>query len=294
MSGFQSTLPVRGATRVAEVVGAVRADISIHAPRAGSDEYARSDLDKRMTISIHAPRAGSDGSTAWHIWRSPNFNPRSPCGERLFLGMAKINHKHFNPRSPCGERLACRVPFISPPSVFQSTLPVRGATTWTGEGQLAYQIFQSTLPVRGATMTIPPSPWLPTAFQSTLPVRGATAMVAAGIFHRAISIHAPRAGSDGEITLYEAAEELFQSTLPVRGATGQMLVYRCNYGFQSTLPVRGATANSLKRAHNDTFQSTLPVRGATSYRHLYHIYYWYFNPRSPCGERPMLHSGKCH
>ena len=56
-------------------------------------------------------------------------------------------------------------------------------------------------------------------FQSTLPVRGATA---ASIFASnipSISIHAPRAGSDGEITLYEAAEELFQSTLPVRGAT---------------------------------------------------------------------------
>ena len=150
---FQSTLPVRGATTV------------------------RREPPCRVQISIHAPRAGSD--------RGFHF-----CLE---------HSEHFNPRSPCGERLACRVPFISPPSVFQSTLPVRGATTWTGEGQLAYQIFQSTLPVRGATMTIPPSPWLPTAFQSTLPVRGATAMVAAGIFHRAISIHAPRAGSDGLI-----------------------------------------------------------------------------------------------
>ena len=150
---FQSTLPVRGATR----------------------QLAR------------RPDLGG------------NFNPRSPCGERQMFSPAPCGASgYFNPRSPCGERLACRVPFISPPSVFQSTLPVRGATTWTGEGQLAYQIFQSTLPVRGATMTIPPSPWLPTAFQSTLPVRGATAMVAAGIFHRAISIHAPRAGSDSK------------------------------------------------------------------------------------------------
>ena len=150
---FQSTLPVRGATR----------------------QLAR------------RPDLGG------------NFNPRSPCGERQMFSPAPCGASgYFNPRSPCGERRLYAESRLAEYK-FQSTLPVRGATTWTGEGQLAYQIFQSTLPVRGATMTIPPSPWLPTAFQSTLPVRGATAMVAAGIFHRAISIHAPRAGSDGLI-----------------------------------------------------------------------------------------------
>mgnify|MGYP006911764555 CR=1 FL=1 len=59
---FQSTLPVRGATETVQFAVCLR-NISIHAPRAGSDEYAGSDLDKRMTISIHAPRAGSDFAT---------------------------------------------------------------------------------------------------------------------------------------------------------------------------------------------------------------------------------------
>ena len=34
--------------------------ISIHAPRAGSDAYARAVLVVVAYISIHAPRAGSD------------------------------------------------------------------------------------------------------------------------------------------------------------------------------------------------------------------------------------------
>ena len=66
---FQSTLPVRGATTSLPQRQGHRG-ISIHAPRAGSDEYAGSDLDKRMTISIHAPRAGSDSENSDHY---PDF-----------------------------------------------------------------------------------------------------------------------------------------------------------------------------------------------------------------------------
>mgnify|MGYP007084590853 CR=1 FL=1 len=55
---FQSTLPVRGATLTHHPLK-LRQRISIHAPRAGSDEnyfYVFGGKD----ISIHAPRAGSD------------------------------------------------------------------------------------------------------------------------------------------------------------------------------------------------------------------------------------------
>ena len=56
-------------------------------------------------ISIHAPRAGSDLVGFLMSSTLSNFNPRSPCGERLCA--AVLGH--------------CR-------KVFQSTLPVRGAT----------------------------------------------------------------------------------------------------------------------------------------------------------------------
>ena len=38
----------------------VRAEISIHAPREGSDPVVTSNLRNMSTISIHAPREGSD------------------------------------------------------------------------------------------------------------------------------------------------------------------------------------------------------------------------------------------
>ncbi len=79
--GFQSTLPVRGATCV--IRGRVRRlIISIHAPRAGSDR-AMDDTGVLNPISIHAPRAGSDPRFEKAGLESLYFNPRSPCGERL-------------------------------------------------------------------------------------------------------------------------------------------------------------------------------------------------------------------
>ena len=79
---FQSTLPARGATWVEDFFQASN-NISIHAPRTGSDDVLQG-LIPNGGISIHAPRTGSDmvgmslGSAVRH------FNPRSPHGERLY------------------------------------------------------------------------------------------------------------------------------------------------------------------------------------------------------------------
>ena len=56
---FQSTLLVRGATdcRSGDRIGW---DISIHAPREGSDEDNDGVIRGYLGISIHAPREGSD------------------------------------------------------------------------------------------------------------------------------------------------------------------------------------------------------------------------------------------
>ena len=145
-----------------------------------------------------------------------NFNPRSPCGERhghaAALGLCP---GYFNPRSPCGERRRfcrrrCRC------NLFQSTLPLRGATKqrlrtiWNRQFQSTLPLrgatqrdggwghpplFQSTLPLRGATFAIPSA--LPSiGFQSTLPLRGATVSALVISVFPCISIHAPLAGSD--------------------------------------------------------------------------------------------------
>ena len=57
--GFQSTLPVRGAT-LSWIALACWTSISIHAPREGSDGAADASSTRCTAISIHAPREGSD------------------------------------------------------------------------------------------------------------------------------------------------------------------------------------------------------------------------------------------
>ena len=123
--GFQSTLPVWGATQHCRIQAEKKA-ISIHAPRVGSDKIGSS-FKAVADISIHAPRVGSD--EGYTLWRTAwyDFNPRSPCGERLEAiarsgsrygisihaprvgsdsigGSSDRTEKDFNPRSPCGER----------------------------------------------------------------------------------------------------------------------------------------------------------------------------------------------
>ena len=80
LAEFQSTLPVWGATSIGMVMD-LFLEISIHAPRVGSDVEQFMEVCG-YGISIHAPRVGSDASAAPRLSSHGHFNPRSPCGER--------------------------------------------------------------------------------------------------------------------------------------------------------------------------------------------------------------------
>ena len=129
-NGFQSTLPARGATQRATGV-TMQPEISIHAPRTGSDaadavsststKLFQSTLPARgatpvaahqrvaLLISIHAPRTGSDSI--------------------LRLGVLRRVISIHAPRT--GSDLYS-TDFWKCQGVFQSTLPARGATFITG------------------------------------------------------------------------------------------------------------------------------------------------------------------
>ena len=82
----------------------------------------------QQEISIHAPRTGSDLAHALASPLSADFNPRSPHGERQNVGRNIAEGvAHFNPRSPHGERQFPRM-LRTQCRRFQSTLPARGAT----------------------------------------------------------------------------------------------------------------------------------------------------------------------
>ena len=93
-----------GERRVSRPIPSGIGRISIHALLAESDSKL-SATSKFTAISIHALLAESDLLVPHRKRRSRYFYPRSPCGERHFLGPQRCAaFPDFYPRSPCGER----------------------------------------------------------------------------------------------------------------------------------------------------------------------------------------------
>ena len=306
-NGFQSTLPLRGATSFGFEI-AEQDVISIHAPLAGSDHVAPWVPPPFIGFQSTLPLRGATSPFKWQqADRSRNFNPRSPCGERrgvmletvlmylfqstLPLRGATLSFLHskkaliyFNPRSPCGER-----PFAGEQAkgrtLFQSTLPLRGATT------------EDCIDIEMQLISI------------HAPLAGSDNKALYAWFNEGISIHAPLAGSDP--TLYQQAYDqyLFQSTLPLRGATtakqagteaSEISIHAplagsdldlsryfkiSKFNFNPRSPCGERLDGDMFFQRLEPFQSTLPLRGATSVLRKLQIRRKYFNPRSPCGER---------
>ena len=99
---FQSTLPVGGATKRLDPLNLIPLfQSTLPVWGATSLPIVRQNI---QWISIHAPRVGSDIIWATLFRHPGNFNPRSPCGERLNEQIMSRPVSDFNPRSPCGER----------------------------------------------------------------------------------------------------------------------------------------------------------------------------------------------
>ena len=126
---FQSTHPMRGATPPLT--------ISIH---RASDFNPRTPCGVRPVfeplvkcISDFNPRTPCGvrhGNLIFAHRSSRNFNPRTPCGVRRLSMQPQLRIVHFNPRTPCGVR-RFRTVTKSFCFLFQSTHPMRGATTHT-------------------------------------------------------------------------------------------------------------------------------------------------------------------
>ena len=190
-------------------------------------------------ISIHAPLAGCDPKTVPKFADSWYFNPRTPCG---------VRHGYFSR--------------FSPTLAFQSTHPLRGATSPSSSYSLI-SIFQSTHPLRGAT---------PTIYSLDMDYF--------------ISIHAPLAGCDPRHSDGYAEARHFNPRTPcgVR-RTGATIMSGCT-SFQSTHPLRGATKNPSACAHRRAISIHAPLAGCDGKVRRGLFTGSDFNPRTPCGVRP--------
>ena len=189
-----------------------------------------------------------------------------------------------------------------PPVVFQSTLPVRGATgvyfstgcnAWISihaprEGSdQAIKLSQEDLmisihaPREGSDPKVRCAGYY-AVISIHAPREGSDQSCTSACGPRRISIHAPREGSDWMFSTSSSEAGRFQSTLPVRGATGfyrlkQLLLFISIHApREGSDHIREAAARPGR-----IFQSTLPVRGATLPLVLRSCSTAYFNPRSP-------------
>ena len=122
-------------------------------------------------ISIHAPRTGSDilAVPAALVFAISIHAPRTGSDRRPSAGSSAS--RYFNPRSPHGER----------PRGGNKCVPRRDFNPRSPHGERLMADFHS---------------FDSRTFQSTLPARGATMRCSCHILGDAISIHAPRTGSD--------------------------------------------------------------------------------------------------
>ena len=191
-NGFQSTRPVWGAT------------------------YSRFWLLVQIIISIHAPRVGRDvpASTSSNVYF--DFNPRAPCGARLYTRRRWMGVKYFNPRAPCGARQqaqsfmqllkyfnprapcgARRLTRLSSASGMRISIhaPRVGRDIYKAYHNGVIDNFNPRAPC-GARLTLAGGLQGGEKFQSTRPVWGATSFEIISRILGAISIHAPRVGRD--------------------------------------------------------------------------------------------------
>ena len=219
--------------------------ISIHAPRTGSDSCDVLATYWETLFQSTLPARGATCCPKSKNLESPDFNPRSPHGERRKLLPNTAYNGHFNPRSPHGERRFHNVNALRL-CQFQSTLPARGATEMKLPNSSADWISIHAPRTGSDNSTIsrkkfypnfnPRSPhgerhnhcnfWLCRCYFNPRSPHGERRFMTNLIsFTRRISIHAPRTGSDSSTAADDAAAR-FQSTLPARGATQAAILFR--------------------------------------------------------------------
>ena len=259
---FQSTRPIRGATPLVQT----NADTKIHFnPRApyGARHLAHSGFVMSGGISIHAPHTGRDsrrnkqGISSWISIHAPH------------TGRDHKSKDHQDNRYE-----------------FQSTRPIRGATTAKNTNTAADQQFQSTRPIRGATGRGSGGGKGSGDFNPRAPY-GARHLAHSGfVMSGGISIHAPHTGRDSRRNK-QGISSWISIHAPHTGRDHKSKDHQDNrYEFQSTRPIRGATtAKNTNTAADQQFQSTRPIRGATGRGSGGGKGSGDFNPRAPYGAR---------
>ena len=222
-SGFQSTLPARGATRSRSPFSSISSFQST-LPARGATQRHHPRRRRLLYFNPRSPHGERLPTPGLSDVAKGHFNPRSPHGERPGGDAGQHRHRHFNPRSPHGER-PLRITLSERTSKISIHAPRTGSD-------------------RGST----PQASRRRRFQSTLPARGATTPGERTGGYNCISIHAPRTGSDTPRVLGSPSDGFISIHAPRTGSDWkQKFRASMRFSFQSTLPARGATRRRKKQ-----------------------------------------------
>ena len=285
-------------------------DISIHVPLAGHDRMEPDGTTQHTNFNPRAPCGARPSRPSRPFLESEDFNPRAPCGARRSRRSAPGSRLRFQSTCPLRgttyfSMRARQSPWIS------IHVPLAGHDEVEIDEYAAQFQFQSTCPLRGTTSMWTTMFRLPFDFNPRAPCGARHTTSAANKQAKQISIHVPLAGHDDGVRQGEAALVIFQSTCPLRGTTKNCVIAPAEVRFQSTCPLRGTTVNDADAMQvNEEFQSTCPLRGTTRrWRRLRAGCRFQstcplrgttnsqpspsspssnFNPRAPCGARPVF------
>ena len=194
-------------------------EISIHAPRAGRDQFFSSFAEISKKFQSTRPVRGA--TMIWDSWDSSNeFQSTRPVrGATWTLSVTK----------------SASVP------LFQSTRPVRGATH-SGGISGSTGIFQSTRPVRGATLSMEQISPMTLHFNPRAPCGARLAeSMHSPYFHHNFNPRAPCGARQQQEDL-GGFDLYFNPRAPCGARQFGFSVFLSADTFQSTRPVRGATS----------------------------------------------------
>ncbi len=234
-------------------------------------------------ISIHAPREGSDHRQWQQCARRGHFYPRSPRGERpgpfrlcrpVILFLSTLPARGATSRPEKAVRLGA----------FLSTLPARGATWTLCQSAPTVSVFLSTLPARGATALFKNKNVLH-CISIHAPREGSDQMHLSKRANGKISIHAPREGSDILQAAFVLVVLHFYPRSP-RGERRQLCKYRFRPSNISIHAPREGSDGELYIQHpGPKISIHAPREGSDGQAVASHRDGGYFYPRSPRGER---------
>ena len=193
------------------------------------------------------------------------FNPRTPCGVRLYHGDQWRGLKKFQSTHPVrgatltkscsltlstisihAPRAGCdlyRWTYVKLANDFNPRTPCRVRQSCSSS-QADHSSFQSTHPVQGATLH---TQRFPHRFEISIhaPRAGCDAVHGLELLRHVISIHAPRAGCDPSWSMQPSqTRRYFNPRTPCRVRHHNCLNQSSDRLFQSTHPVQGATLHS--------------------------------------------------